>query len=63
MIAIEDVRIAGYTLAVIVMFTIAAVTAPVAAAALTMPVCLALVLPCAVHLHRSPRRRNRERRP
>lgn len=62
MIAVEDMKIAGYTLAVIVVFTIAAAMTPAAATVLTLPVCVALILPCALHLQRRRSRRSKRDR-
>lgn len=59
MISIDDVKIACYTLAVIVAWTVAAFVTPAVATAITLPVCVALVLPCALHLRR---RRSRQKR-
>lgn len=62
MIPIEDMKIAGYTLAVIVAWTVASLLTPAAATALTFPVCVALIMPCALHLRRRHLRRQKRGR-
>lgn len=63
MTLVEDMRISAYTLSVTVAYTALALVAPLTAAALTLPCCCALVLPCLVHLRRRSRGRPRRDRP
>jgi hypothetical protein len=61
MMHMDDVKIAGYTFGIILAWTVASLLTPAAATVLTMPVCIALILPCALHLHRRRRRAKRGR--
>ena len=57
MIVVGDMKLAGYTLGVVLLYTLIAVLAPPAAVAVTLPCCCALILPCVVHLRRRAARR------